>query len=708
MAIIGQIRRKGGFLIAIVIGVALAAFILGDLLGPGGTLSNTGQYEIGEISGEVIPAQSFEIKVQETIENYKKQSNQTSIPQQTIDQLREQTWAQLLNEIILGGQYNKLGLAVHPDEIFDLVTGSNPHQSVIQAFSNPKTGQFNTNDVVNFLKTMDNDATGATRAQWLPFEKAIKKDRLTEKYYNLIKNGLYITSKEARLNYEFQNGFAKFDYVLFRYASLADSIVTISDKELKAYYNANKKEHEQETSRTIEYVAYDVIPSQNDTIIAQDWINRIKKEISEISDLEEVESFVNMNADNRYVDRFYKRGDFSLNIDSSLFSSDTNYIEGPFLEDAAYKVVKLLEIANRPDSIKARHILISLSENGDSSHIIKADSILNLINNGADFALIAQTTSADPGSAANGGDLGWFQEGTMVKPFNDSCFSSKTGDLMIVYTQFGAHIIEVLDMTEPIKKIKVAIVDRKIEPSSKTFAGVYAKVNRFAGSNKTSDAFRSAAEENGLVTRVAENLKQGDKTIVGLEFPREIIRWTYKAEEGDVSGPFELGNKFVVATITNIIEEGYASLDEIRTEMEVGARNKKKAEIIISKLKANDDQNVEDLAHNFSANNKGFEVKIESIDKLSFESFNIPGIGREPKLIGKIYGSKVGVLSEPLQGNIGVYVFVLREMIPAPETSDFSANKGSMGNNLKARVDYEVFNALEKAADVVDNRHIFY
>ncbi len=210
MAIIGQIRRKGGLLIAIVIGVALAAFILGDLLGPGGTLSNTGQFEIGEVSGEIIPAQSFEIKVQEAIENYKKQSDQTSIQQQTIDQLREQTWSQLLNEIILGGEYDKLGLAVHPNEIFDLVTGNNPHQSVVQAFSNPKTGQFNTNDVVNFLKTMDNDATGATRAQWLPFEKAIIKDRLATKYYNLIKNGLYVTNKEAQLNYKFQNGSAKF------------------------------------------------------------------------------------------------------------------------------------------------------------------------------------------------------------------------------------------------------------------------------------------------------------------------------------------------------------------------------------------------------------------------------------------------------------------------------------------------------------------
>jgi len=708
MAIIGDIRRKGGMLIAIVIGVALAAFILGDLLGPGGTFSNSGQYEIGEISGEIIPAQGFEIRVQDAIENYKRQSNQTSLSPQTIDQLREQTWSQLLNEIILGDEYNKLGLAVHPDEIFDLVTGSNPHPSVIQAFSNPKTGQFNVSDVINFLKTMDNDATGEKRAQWLPFEKAIKKDRMLLKYNTLIKKGLYITNKEARLNYEFKNGFAKFDYVLFRFSSLPDSTVNVTENELKAYYNDHKKDHEQETSRSIEYISYDVTPSQEDTIIASDWVNRVKEEISEISEMEEMVSFVNMNADSRYVDRYYKQEELSNKFDSILFSVDTGYIAGPFIEDNAYKLAKLIEIGKRPDSIKARHILISLSENGDSSHVTKSDSILELINKGADFALLAQTISADPGSGENGGDLGWFSEGTMVKPFNDSCFSSNSGDIMIVYTQFGAHIIEVLEMTEPIKKIKVAIIDRKIEPSSKTFAGVYGKVNRFAGKSKTTEEFRTLAEEEGLVTRIAESLKQGSKSIVGLESPREIVRWAYKVEEGAVSGPFELGNRFVVATLTNVMEEGFASLDNIRSIMEIGALKKKKAEVIISKLEANDDQNIEDLAYNFSANNKGFDVKVESINNLSFGSFNVSGLGREPELIGRIYGVKPGVLSQPVQGNSGVFVFVLREVVPAPEVSDISANKSSLNNDLNARVDYEVFNALKKGADISDNRHLFY
>ena len=201
MALIGKIRSKGGLLIAVFVGAALFAFILGDLLGPGGSLLSSRQYDIGEISGEPIPAQAFDQKVQDAIENYKQQSNQPSVDQPTIDMLREQTWNQWVNEIILGNEYSKVGIAVHPDEIFDMVTGSNPHRLIVQAFSNPETGQFNPQDVINFLKNMENDATGKSSQQWLPFEQSIQRDQMVSKYLTLIKNGMLIPTTEANRDF---------------------------------------------------------------------------------------------------------------------------------------------------------------------------------------------------------------------------------------------------------------------------------------------------------------------------------------------------------------------------------------------------------------------------------------------------------------------------------------------------------------------------
>lgn len=706
MALIGDIRKRGG-LIAIVIGGALAAFILGDLISPGGG-ANSAITDIGEIAGQQISARLFDAEVQEKITTFQEQSQQASLDQSTKDMIREQAWSQKLSDIILGNEYEHLGLSVHPDEIFNLVTGPNPHQSVIQAFSNPETGEFNSQDVIAFLKSMDSDPTGEKRTQWLPFETAIKADRIGKKYYNLVKKGLYATEKEAMLNYEFVNGSAKFKYVLMRYSDIADSAITVSESDLKSYYQVHKKEHEQETTRSIQYVTFDVFPSGSDSLVILEWLTGVKNEMAETTDIEEIELLVNRTADTRYIDRFYKPGELSPRIDTLMFAADSAIIEGPYIENGAHIIARFIESDDRPDSVKFSHILITPSPEGDSSHIEKADSILAAVQGGADFALLAATLSADANTANLGGDMGWFVEGSMFKQLNDTCFTSEVGEMKLVITPSGAHVVKITNQTELMKKVKVAIIDRRIDASSETFSKVYAEANKFAGISRTAETFESNANEQGIVIRESQELAASDKLIVGLENPRKIIRWAYAAEKGAVSAPLEIGNRFVISVLTSIKEKGFATLDDVRTEMEVGAMNKKKGEYIIAKLAENDDQNIDDLAANLSANNEEFTLTVQSVERLSFADFNISGIGREPELIGAIYGSKLNVLSEPVSGESGVFMFVLEAMTPAPENSDFTANKTRLNSDLSNRVDYEVFNALKKNSEIVDNRHLFY
>jgi len=295
----------------------------------------------------------------------------------------------------------------------------------------------------------------------------------------------------------------------------------------------------------------------------------------------------------------------------------------------------------------------------------------------------------------------------MLKPLNDTCFSSQVGDIKLVVTQVGAHVVEITDMTQEIKKVKVGLIDHLIKPSKKTFGSVYAVVNRFAGRSRTLESLVANANEEGLVVREATELSKSDKKITGLDSPRELIRWAYKVEKGTVSSILEYGNKYVVAVVTSVKEEGYATLDDIRTEMEVGAMNKKKSEYIIAKLEANDDQDLDDLAANLSANNSEFDLKVAYVERVSFADFTVTGLGSEPKLIGRIYGSKLNELSGPVEGEAGIFLFVLESMSAAPENQDFSAIKVKLSSDLSNRSDYEVFKALKKATEIVDNRHLF-
>ena len=290
---------------------------------------------------------------------------------------------------------------------------------------------------------------------------------------------------------------------------------------------------------------------------------------------------------------------------------------------------------------------------------------------------------------------------------SDTCFSSEVGDIKLVVTQAGAHVIEITDMTEKVKKVKVGFIDHLIKPSNKTFGSVYGVVNRFAGRSRTLESLVANANEEGLVVREATELRKSDKQIIGLDSPRDLIRWAYQVEKGTVSSTLEFGNKYVIAVVTSVKEEGYATLEDIRTEMEVGAMNKKKSEYITAKLKENDDQNLDDLAANLSANNIEFDLKVAYVERVSFADFNVTGIGREPKLIGRIYGSRLDELSGPVEGEAGIFLFVLESMSAAPENQYFSAIKVRLSSDLSNRADYEVFNALKKSTEIVDNRHLF-
>lgn len=709
MTVLAKIRNRAGLLVTI-IGVALLVFILQSALESGNFFFGNSDRNVGEIAGKSIAYEEFNSKVQEAIEARKKSSGQSTIDEATTDQIVQQIWNQTLGEMILNKEYEKLGIAISEDELYDLMLGKNPHAyikqyftdqktgGILTMFANPQTGELYMSKVLEYTKQMNEEQEGS----WVMLENAIKQARIVEKYNNLVKKGLYITTSQAKDDYFAQNKSFNISYVVKKYASLPDTAVTVDENDIKNYYNEHSNEFKQETSRKIEYIAFDVLPSGEDTAEIKTDINRVANEFKTKTAAED-SAFVIAESDSRNFDtRFSKKGTLSLQIDTIMFNSPIGTVVGPYLENNSFKIAKLISIKAMPDSVKARHILIKIVDGDTATAMRKVDSLKKMITP-KNFADIALKNSEDVGSAIKGGDLGWFTEGAMVPPFNDACFNGKKGDMPVVQSQFGVHLIEILDKGVASTRVQVATIDKAILPSAKTLQSVYGKAAEFSGKNNTADLFDKAVIAENLNKRVADNIAEGSKTIPGIESPKELVRWLYEAKKGDVSSAFELGNKFVIAHLVEIKEKGIAPLEQVKDEIEVKAKQEKKAENFIAQF--NTSLTGVSVLDAFS---KKVNIPVEKMENLTFSSSTIQNIGQEAEVTGTIVTLKKNSLSKPIKGKSGVFVVSVDAIKEAPVTKDYSATKMQSGSGLQSRVDYEVFNALKENAKVIDLRWKFY
>ncbi|CAN5461560.1 SurA N-terminal domain-containing protein [soil metagenome] len=698
MAVINKIRSKATLLIGIV-GFSLAAFILGDLFNSNHSILKSNDSNVGVIGGNKIAVQDFENRVQKLVTNHKLNNNVETVDQNTMDQLREQAWSQLVNDEVMQPQFDKIGITVSSDELFDMVKGKNPHPQIKQAFTDPKTGKFDPANVINFLKNMDNDATGRTKAQWLVFEDAIQQERVQQKYNDLIKQGIYITTLEAKADYLNKARSASVRYVSLPYSSISDSSVQVTDAELKTVYNANLKKYKQVASRAIEYVTFDVNPTDIDRKASFDDVNKI---VADFRTATNDSAFVALNSDSPFDATYHKKGSLPLNIDSIMFSAPAGTVFGPYEEGGAYKVAKLSDSKMLPDSVKASHILLRVDNPANQAKVmLTADSIKTALKGGANFEALSNQYSTDEGSKSKGGDLGWFQPGMMVKEFNDACFSAAKGDLLIVQTQFGIHIINVVDIGKESRQVRVAYVSRKIEASTKTYQAVYTKANEFASKNTTAEAFDKAVKDQNLNKLTETNITESSRQIGPLENSRELVRWSFNAKMNEISKAFEFGNRFTIAKLTDAREKGYSTMEQVKDQVTAEARKDKKAEMLMEKLKKAGSSNLDAIA-------TGTGTQVQVAENVSFATPYIGSAGMEGNVVGHILTMKPGTVSAPLKGQSGVFVVVVNSFTEPTAQKDYKENAAQLRQQIQARSQYEVFNALRDKADIDDRRGKFY
>ncbi|MBN2350625.1 MAG: SurA N-terminal domain-containing protein [Bacteroidales bacterium] len=701
MATLEKIRNRAGLLVAIIIGMALFAFILGDLLSSGNSLFTNSQFEIAKVAGKSISYNVYQRKVDDLAEINKIQLQRNNLDEQTIDNIRTASWENLIQELVMDGEMKKLGIGVHSDELFDMIQGDDPHPLIKQMFTNPETGILNRSVLLSFLRQIQQDQSSEQKTYWLYLENEFIRQRMFTKYINLVKQGLYANSLEAKYAFINNNKKVNFDYVVQRYNTVPDSLISFSEEDLKKYYKEHKHEYEQEESRDIKYVYFEVVPSEADDQAAQKWISDILPDFTTIK-AEDTRQYINLNSDFPYDDRNYKKEELPEIISEFMNAATPGDVYGPYFENGSYKLAKLAAINFLPDSVHARHILLQANQNNVNQMYALADSLKTMINNGANFAALAMTHSTD-GSAQDGGDLGWFKEGDMVKQFSDSCFYGKKGDLKIVGTQFGIHIIQILDQSRPVKKMQVGILARRVDPSDETDQVYYAKASEFAGLNNTWDKFNAAAAEQKLPVLEQNGLAPLDKAIPGLESPRALIKWAYNADLQDVSEVFKLGNKYVIAAVAAVREKGYATLKEKQTEIEIEViKEKKGAQIAenINKL-LNSGSSLEDIGASLN-------TTVLSATGVSFNSRNLTGMGLEPKVIAAATYLEVDKLSKPIAGNNGVFVINVTSATDVPEEPNLAFEKSVLNRNYAARANYAAYEALKETAKIEDHREKFF
>jgi len=707
MAIIGEIRKHYWLLVAI-IGVALLLFVLSDFQRKQGKQTNT----VGIIAGEKIAITEFNKKVDENSEMQKANSGKENLTAEESYQIRQQTWQQVVNEIVMNKQFDMLGVSVSVDELNDLIRGNNPHQYIVQSFTDQKTGQFDQKAVNNFLQNLDNPemVQPEMKQRYLLMEKAIKSDRQSTKYNNLITKGFYVPTAFAKRNYSETNAMAQVRITAVSYQTISDSTAKITDAHYEKYYNENKYKFKQDKSvRDLEFVVFEPKMSAEDLALLK---SNIQKAYDEFVLTTDVAGFVNSTSDNRYDSSWRKRGSFAPNLDSMLFNAPIGQVFQPMEDNGMYRIFKVVDRQSKPDSLRASHILVSYAgtpiqtatRSREAAEKL-ADSILNVVQkNAGAFEAIAGTMSDDEVAKSKLGDLGWFADGAMVPEFNEAVLKGSVGDIKKVETQFGYHIIKVVGKKDPSTKIKVASVDFAMEPGSRTIEALYNDASTFASTNNTIEKFDKAVKDKGLNLRSAPKLSENDNTIPGLKAAREVVRWSFneETEKGTVSNVFDIDGIYVVAALKNKVEKGTIPLDVLKDEIKSLVIREKKAEILIKQV---NDQLAK--AKDLNALVQMFpNTRIDTVD-VSFASSNIPNYGHEAKLTGQIFAAKKGVVAGPVKGEQGVYSFVLDNMIDPPATTDFENQKRQMAMYFQGRAGM-LANILQEKADITDNRLIFY
>ena len=698
MGLMTFLRNRAGYVLVGAIAFAIIAFIVGDLIGTGKPFWEASQRVVGTIDGEDISIDEFTPKVDQSVAQFKQQYGGAVNPQMQAMAV-DQAWQAEVANVLLSKEYANLGLTVSDVELFDLLQGKKPSPLILQYFGNQQTGEFDRAAVISSLKAQSKDPK--LKEQWDLLQTEVKRQALQQKYTNLIRNSVYVTSIEANDEYLNRNKLANFKYVALNYSSILDATIKLTDADYQSYYDEHKYLFDNKIeTRGLEFVNFSIEPTAADSAAVKE---QVAKLATDFKTTPNDSLFAANNSDVKVPFSYISKGKLDPAVDSVIFNYPVGSYYGPTFSGNSYKLIKVVDSRFSPDSVKARHILIDPTKIGGEANALKlADSLKTLAQNGGNFSELAKKFSVD-GSKDTGGDLGTFARGAMVPEFEEASFNGKPGDYKVVKSQFGIHLLNIIKQVGSSKVAKLAYIEKTLSPSSKTRDVAYKKATSFLSEVKSNN-FSEVAKKQGYVVSVAEKVTGSQGYAPGLDNPRQLIRAAYEADKGDVlSEVFTMDNGFVVARVASVQPKGQLALADVKKQIETAVITVKKAKLLTEKLN-------KALAGASSITQVGQKLGQPAItlQNIVFANPVIPGVAQENKLVGAVFGAPVGKLSKAIEGSAGVYAFVVDGFAnPAPLANTFK-QKQTMVEGIAQRSLGFAFQTLQDKAEIKDNRVKFY
>jgi peptidyl-prolyl cis-trans isomerase D len=701
-SVLQKIQNQTGCLL-LVIGIAMLAFVLTDLVSSGSSIFSSNDNSVGEISNEPVSYDEYN----QTYEALKAQLIQNNpgiaFDENMSKQYQQQAWNMIIESRLVEPEYEKLALTVSLAELEDLTIGDNTHPQIQQSFRNPETNQFDKQRLIRFLKEDINSNPEALQ-NWNSFQQQFTASLIAQKYSQLITSSVYTTNLEAA-NYGRDNNQTKNATVVsLPYSQYEDSTLSVSDSEILSYMKAHSSKFERDASRDIEYIRLNVIPSQEDSM---DMIFQAKEIAQKFVETKDDSAFVSiMNSETPFNKTFQRRGSFLASVENEIFSANIGEVVGPAQENGIYSVYKVTGIGtDSVSSIRGSHILINVAGTDTAQAEKSARELISQIKAGATtFEAEANKKNYDA-SRGNGGDLGWVTKDSRAYPSKliNRLFRSPKGQYFVVRSNKGVHIGKTTSQISR-KTVQVAVVDQKIFPSTKTDGEYYKMAGDFLTKANGDKSFEEVAEELGLTKRVANDIKESSLAIPGVSNPNSIAKWLFDdaSNEGDISSIIDIDGNYYVARITNIKAKGLADINEERSEVENMLLDQKKSEKLYARMNEalKKSSNADELANEL-------EISPVSIPAASFNNSSIPYIGRDLIISGTIFGLPVGGKSDIIKGERAVALVYLNNDNQY-EATDAEDLKVQITDQVKQEMQQKSRKTLIENGEVIDLRYRFY
>ena len=670
MASLNTLRTKFGIVLSIVIAGALLAFIL-SLKTEMGFSGNDPR--VGVIDGEKINYSEY----YNQYEQVKAQSGAQESNEQQSAMLANAAWQALIGKYVLTPGFDKMGLRVTEPERMSMVSGQHPSQAFYNAFADPRTGEYNVAAVHQFLS--EAEANAQAQQAWAQLNEQARMEREVAKFLGLIKGGVYVNSLEVANGVNSANNTYAGKWAGKKYSAVPDSLIQLKSSDIKAYYNSHKNMFKQTPSRALSYVVFEVSPTDDDMLALEKSVAEVG---AQFAATEELKSFVRANRNGKIADNYVSAKQLSEEEAKALLDGATY---GPVLKNNEWTMARALDTKIVPDSMGIRHIVLPYTQEA------LADSLLTVLKGGADFAQVAAQYSVYDATAAN--EVGVMPFSAFSGEFAAALANAKTGDIVKIASGDAIQLMQVYRADKPSKHVQVASITYPVEASAATRRDIHNQAGTFSVNAKGSvEAFNDAASAAAVTPRIA-SLAQGERTIRGLEDSRDVARWAYGAEVGDVSEIFPVGKDYVIAMLTEIDDNEFAPLEKVSAQIRAQVLRDKKYDYIVKELSGS---TLDEQA-------KSLGTEVADFDNVTFGAFYVNGPGFEPRLIGAISSTtEKGVLSAPVKGLSGVYVFEVDDI----QTSDKQTAEGekvraqAMAESMAQQFSVQAIQQMAKIQDL--------